>query len=123
MKKVFLFEPDTGIYDIISYVLQNDGCVVHPLPDPESTSFKEAIQQADPDLVIIDCFINEAKPSSWCKTIRDIVNEVPIIATSCLSNIKQRYQTMGFSGYLEKPFDIRSLEHIVKRSLTSPAYP
>lgn len=122
MKKVFLFEPDAGIYDIISFVLQNEGCVVHPLPDPESTSFKEAIRQADPDLVIIDCFLNESKPSSWCKKINHILNDVPIIATSCLSTIKQRYQRMGFSGYLEKPFDIRSLEEMVKSTAVTQAF-
>lgn len=113
MKKIFLHEPDACIFDIMTLILSDQDYEVKALPDKQNTDLNLELIQYDPDLVIIDCFLDLIKPARWCEKIKSLSPGIFIIATSCNSDIGITYRKMGFDSYLQKPFDINFLTLLV----------
>lgn len=120
MKKIFLYEPDAAIFEIISLILADEGCQVRKFPYWEG-DLATAVVSYVPDLVMMDCFQDLLRPARLCRLISVLCPQTSLIATSCNSDIDHTYRKMGFDTYLRKPFDIAQLTKLVNRYIPQTA--
>jgi len=120
MKKIFLYEPDEAIFEIISLILSEDGWQIKALPYWDG-DLATAIVSYAPDLVMMDCFQDLLRPARLCRIISALCPQTRLIASSCNMDIDLNYRKMGFDMYLRKPFDIAQLTTLVNRYMPLPA--
>lgn len=113
MKKVFLYEPDRSIFEVISFVLSDSGYLVKALPK-FNHKLRQEVVKFKPDLMIVDYFMDLFSPVSICRLARSVNPQIGLIALSCNIDLDKTYRKMGFDCFLQKPFDIDHLLELVK---------
>jgi len=117
MKKIFLYEPDAGIFEVIFLALLDKGYQTLRLPDPGHSGFKRMLLRDRPEVVIADHFLDVSNSTKLCSSIKTVLPEVAIIATSCNHDIEETYHQLGFDDYIRKPFDLRILFKTVSSNI------
>jgi two-component system phosphate regulon response regulator PhoB len=107
-KKVLIIENDRDIRDIVSYILEEEGFLTLSIPEPESL---EQISLYNPDLILIDEFINKKPGHRLCLSIKQAgeLNKIPVIVISTASNIELIVSECKANDYLRKPFDVKEM--------------
>jgi DNA-binding response OmpR family regulator len=113
MNTIVLHDNDEDLLDILSFVLREEGYIVH-VTSTLDEHILELIADAKPYVVIIDYKLNGQDAIKACHLIRAFYPDLPIIATSCNSQIKDKYQSDGFDDYLDKPFNLATLVDLVR---------
>ena len=114
MKTIFLHDNDDDILSLLSYILTEAGYSVH-VTSVLDEHILELIAEANPDVVMIDFVYKGEDAITACNLIRAFYPNLPIIATSCNSQIGEKYRSAGFTDYLEKPFDLAVIGELVEK--------
>ena len=120
---MLVVDDDPTIRRLVAGLLADEGYDAQPTLDGE-----HALRSATalhPDLIILDVHVpDKALAVRFAEIYRDRVppgSRAPIIVLSGASDLQEIAQRLGASAFLEKPFDVNELLHIVARFLPEPA--
>lgn len=113
MKKVLVIENDVDTLDVIGLLLEDTGFEV--LPSENRVPIERILQQ-QPQLVLIDYFLNDGYGNEICLEIKanPLTRHIPVVLISTSNNIEQIAIDSLADAYISKPFDINDLEKIVR---------
>ena len=114
MKTIVIQETDKDILEVLYAALELEGFNVYALGEADE-DFLEVIDKARPHVVMLDFRLSGEECKEVCQQIKKRYPHLPVLALSCNSNINDLYSKAGFDGYIEKPFDLDQLYHILRR--------
>lgn len=79
----------------------------------------EIFQKYQPAMVLVELMLPDVDGIDFGRYVRAGANLAPIIALTSLPSHLFYEQTLraGFNGYIEKPFEFETLEHVITRCL------
>ncbi|BAZ13630.1 response regulator receiver sensor signal transduction histidine kinase [Calothrix sp. NIES-4071] len=82
----------------------------------------EIFQEYQPAMVLVELMLPDVDGLDFGRCVRASANSAPIIALTSLPSHLFYEQTLraGFNGYIEKPFEFETLEHVLTRCLNLP---
>jgi DNA-binding NtrC family response regulator len=116
-KKIVIFDDDEDILSICSYILEEQGWVVHTFTD--CNNIVEKVSGVSPDVILMDNWIPDAGGIIATQTLKkdDQLKNIPVVYFSANSDIQLLADHAGAETYLAKPFDLEELERVIKTVL------
>ena len=114
MHSILVQDTDKHILEVLTIALQLEGFTVYAMTEANG-SFLEAIENKRPHVVILDYRINGSSCKEALRQIKKKYPHLPVIATSCNSNIHEEYDKHGFDDYVRKPFDLDLLYSVLRK--------
>jgi len=120
-KRILIFDDDTDILSICSYILEEQGWQVFTRTN--CNNIIEVLEEVQPDVILMDNWIPDTGGIVATQLIKEHekFKSVPVIYFSANNDIKTLAQKAGADTFLAKPFDINELEDVVKRVTVQPA--
>ena len=123
VKTVLVVEDEPNIVLSLEYVIKKAGYEVHVARDGEEAL--KAVEEAAPDLILLDVMIPKRDGYDVCQTIRanPAWNDVNIIMLTARGREVEREKglALGADAYITKPFSTRELTDRLKRVLGAGA--
>jgi DNA-binding response OmpR family regulator len=119
-KKILVLDDDNGILDVITYVLEDAGYIVHSLSSGEA--ILEEIRKFNPDLVLMDIMLADLDGRVICRNLKGSLETeaLPVILISATHNVADTLKQLGApNDFIAKPFDIENLINKVKEQLAA----
>jgi DNA-binding response OmpR family regulator len=118
-KNIYLVEDDNDINDLIKYLLSDIGYRV--LTCTTMTAFKQALEIALPDLIILDIMLPDGDGVEICRELKSTENmqKIPIFLMSAHVNGKQMAIEACADDFISKPFDINDFTTRVQQKIAS----
>jgi len=115
-KKVLIIENDRDIRDLVEYILEEEGFDALSMPEPERLT---QILEFEPDLILIDEFVNNKPGHRLCLKIKQAedLDTIPVIVLSTATEIELIATECKANDYLRKPFDVKEMIDKVIRVL------
>ena len=87
----------------------------------EASNGKEAVEIAKeqkPDLVLLDIILPDINGETVLRRLRKAGIESKVIVITALGQkpVRERFEKLGISGYIVKPFDDEKLKELIKRA-------
>ena len=118
-KSVLVVEDEPNIVLSLEYVIKKAGYEVRVAHDGEEAL--KAVEEAAPDLILLDVMIPKRDGYDVCQTIRanPAWNDVNIIMLTARGREVEREKglALGADAYITKPFSTRELTDRLKRVL------
>jgi two-component system phosphate regulon response regulator PhoB len=113
-KKILIIENDQDIRLIVEFILQEQGFETLSIPEPDDLS---EIIPFNPDLILLDEFINNKPGHRLCRKIKRVVGlaTVPVIILSTANDIEMIAAECDANEYISKPFDVEDMVDKVVR--------
>ncbi len=122
-KTVLVVEDEPNIVLSLEYVIKKAGYEVRVARDGEEAL--KAVEEAAPDLILLDVMIPKRDGYDVCQTIRanPAWNDVNIIMLTARGREVEREKglALGADAYITKPFSTRELTDRLKRVLGAGA--
>ncbi len=122
-KSVLVVEDEPNIVLSLEYVIRKAGYEVRVARDGEEAL--KAVEEAAPDLILLDVMIPKRDGYDVCQTIRanPAWNDVNIIMLTARGREVEREKglALGADAYITKPFSTRELTDRLKRVLGAGA--
>jgi DNA-binding NtrC family response regulator len=116
METIVIQETDKDILEVLYAALELEGFNVYALGEADE-DFLEVIDKARPHVVMLDFRFSGEECKEVCQQIKKRYPHLPVLASSCNSNINEVYSKAGFDDYIEKPFDLDQLYRILRRHI------
>jgi DNA-binding NtrC family response regulator len=116
METIIVQETDEGVLDSLTFALREGGFNVYPLLRCED-DFLNMIEATRPHVVILDFRLKGDECLRVLHQIKAEYPHLPVIASSCNSNINQDYDKAGFDDYIPKPFDLDVLYQTLRKHI------
>ena len=112
-KSIFIFDDDTDILELCRILLSQKGYTVHT-----SNSCNDVVEQVvlkQPGVVLMDNKIPDTGGIAAVQALKkdQRTQPVPVIFFSANTNVRELSMQAGADFFLQKPFDIGSLERLV----------
>jgi two-component system cell cycle response regulator DivK len=116
-KKVLIFDDEADILEICKLVLESKGIEV--ATRLTCTNVIADVKAFSPDLVIMDNWIPDIGGVASIRLIKKEpgIAETPVILFTANKDIEKLVAQAGADGFIEKPFDIATLEKEVLKKL------
>ena len=116
-KNIYLVEDDNDINDLIKYLLSDVGYSV--LSYTTMTAFKQALEIALPDLIILDIMLPDGDGVEICRELKSIENmqKIPIFLISAHINGRKMALEACADDFISKPFDINDFTTRVQQKM------
>lgn len=113
LKKILIIENDLDTLDMIGYLFGDGG---YEVVESQVSLPIEKIIEANPDLIILDYWLNDGYGNDICLDLKTTpgTKDIPIILISASLNLKQIAENCFADECLEKPFNIGDLESLVR---------
>lgn len=119
MSKVIVVDDDQTMTSLLQTLLELDGYEVAKAGSAEG--FFEKLMSEEPDLVLLDVFLEDGEGLDILKEIRNHQNasiaQLPVVMTSGME-LSRQCRDAGADDFLLKPYDPEHLLDIIKRNLT-----
>lgn len=125
---VLVVDDDEDVGEVIAAILVDEGYTVHTLTDVSDESFRTAIGQLEPDLILLDGAGRHEYGEGWLEAARVHRRQrpIPVImltghsldASEAAAGATKRAQTAAFAAVLLKPFALDSLVDTVARTVS-----
>jgi DNA-binding response OmpR family regulator len=118
-QRILILDDDTDLLELISLLLSDNGYEILALSSGEKIF--EAIQQFDPDLVLMDVMLAGLDGRAICTKIKQRPGSffLPVILISGTHNLADSLLQRGApNDYLAKPFDMSFLLNKIKTQLS-----
>ncbi len=114
-KKVFIFDDNQELLELCTIILEDLGCVIKTSASAENVEHQ--LLDFMPDIILMDNWIPGLSGIEATQMIKKhaLLKHIPVIYFSANSNIQDLAAQAGADDVLAKPFDIASLENIVKK--------
>ena len=108
-RKILVVEDDVSIRFLLKQNLEFEGYVV--LEAEDGKTGLEKVQEAEPDVLVLDLMLPEVSGMEICKRLRTMGNQVPILMLTARDQQMDKVMGLkaGADDYLTKPFDIMEL--------------
>lgn len=118
IKKILVAEDDEDIRLILTMILTEAGYHVEALSTGTSIL---AGRNEWPNLFILDKALPDTDGFAICRYLKlqSETRDIPIIMISSYHQLKNKARRLGVADFLEKPFNIKELLHIVGKHLDS----
>ncbi len=118
---VWIVEDDRSLRWVMARALDAQGVAVTEFPDAER--FADALEDARPDLVVMDVRLPGQDGLSALGRLSERFPDLPVVVTTAQSDLATAVQAydQGAFDYLPKPFDIDEFTALIKRGLEQPA--
>jgi CheY-like chemotaxis protein len=118
MAKVMVIDDDATMASLLETLLKLDG---HEVVKGESVQrFIEQVHQAQPDLILMDVFLQDAEGYDLVRSLRAQENsslaQLPVIMTSGME-LSYECREAGADAFLLKPYDPDQLLHMINKNL------
>lgn len=114
METIIVQDTDEDILYILTIALRQEGFCVYPLLQFDD-DFLEIIETTRPHVVVLDYKLGGDEALHVLREIKAKYPHLPVIASSCNSNINIVYDKAGFDDYIPKPFDIDFLYRTLRK--------
>lgn len=114
-KRILIFDDDTDILSICTYILQELGWDVKT--SPHCNDIVNTVRAFNPNVILMDNWIPDSGGVVATQAIKaepDLKN-IPVVYFSANNDIQSLANKAGADTYLEKPFDLNELENIIER--------
>lgn len=103
-----IIENDHDIRFIVEFILQEHGYDTLSIPEPDELS---AIIAFNPDLILLDEFINSKPGHRLCRKIKQIPDlaTVPVIILSTANDIELIAKECEANDFVRKPFELEDM--------------
>jgi len=117
VKKVFIFDDNRDILDLCTFILEDAGYEIKT--SENANNIESQVSSYMPDLIFMDNWLPDLGGIEATKTLKKNpqLKHIPVIYFSANNDISSLAAQAGADSYLSKPFDISSLEDIVKKHL------
>jgi DNA-binding response OmpR family regulator len=105
METIIVQETDEDMLYILTIALKEEGFHVYPLQHCDD-DFLDMIETTRPHVVMLDYKLRGEEALRVLRQIKAKYPYLPVIASSCNSNIQEAYDKAGFDDYIPKPFDL-----------------
>lgn len=124
---VLVVDDDEDVGDVIAAVLSDEGYTVSTISDVSDESFRAAIGQLEPDLILLDGAGRSEYGEGWLEAARVHLRHrpIPVImltghsrdASEAEAGGTERAQMAAFAAVLLKPFSLDTLIDLVSRTV------
>lgn len=116
-KKIIIFDDDEDILSICSYILEEQGWVVHTFTN--CNQIVERVSGILPDVILMDNWIPDEGGIMATQALKtnETLKNIPVIYFSANSDIQLLADHAGAESYLAKPFDLEELERVINTVL------
>jgi len=118
MKTIVIQETDDAVRDVLTIAFETEGFNVRSFADCEACILA-VMDRAKAHAVLLDFKLKGETATRTCQLIKSAFPILPVLATSCNSEIRKLYKRSGFDGYIEKPFDLDRLYHLLQMYVPS----
>lgn len=118
VKKVLIFDDEADILEICKLVLESKGLEV--TTKLTCTNVLADVKRVAPDLIIMDNWIPDIGGVASIKLIKKEpgIAHTPVILFTANKDIEKLVEQAGADGFIEKPFDIATLEREVMKKIS-----
>ena len=117
MKKVFIFDDNVDILELCTLILEDAGYEIKT--SHTSNEIVEQVSAYMPDIIFMDNWLPDIGGIEATQTLKkhQALKHIPVIYFSANNDVSLLAQKAGADNYLSKPFDIHTLEEIVKKHI------
>lgn len=122
-KRVLIVDDDNEILLMLDFALKKLGSEYDIVTAEGSVQALEVVQNGPPfDLVVTDYVMKEITGVDLARAVRRISPATPVILMTAYGTKRLRATTesLGFDGYLDKPFTVQKIRGIVEQMINSP---
>lgn len=112
-KRILIFDDDTDILSICSYILEELGWNV--FTSGNCNNILEKVSEVMPDVILMDNWIPDSGGIVATQTLKkdEKLKTIPVIYFSANNDIQSLASQAGADTYISKPFDIEELEKVI----------
>jgi two-component system cell cycle response regulator DivK len=112
-KRILIFDDDTDILSICSYILEELGWKV--FTSGNCNHIVDKVSEIRPDVILMDNWIPDTGGIIATQTLKqdESLKEIPVIYFSANNDIQTLASQAGADTYISKPFDIEDLEKVI----------
>ena len=116
-KRIVIFDDDTDILNICTYILEERGWEVHAFAD--CTQILQKIASVNPQVILMDNWIPDIGGIKATQLLKanPAYQHIKVVYFSANNDIRGLAAQAGADTYLAKPFDIDDLEKVINRAL------
>lgn len=125
---VLVVDDDEDVGDVIAAMLSEEGYTVDTISDVSPESFRTALGQLEPDLILLDGAGRSEYGEGWVQAARVHLRQRPIPIIMLTGHSKDaseaeeggtaRAQAAAFAAVLLKPFDLDTLIDVVSKTVS-----
>lgn len=129
---VLVVDDDEDVGEVIAAILGDEGYTVSTLADVSADSFRTALGQLEPDLILLDGAGRSEYGEGWLQAARVHLRHrpVPIVmltghaqdAREAEARGTDRAQAAAFAAILLKPFSLDTLLDVVSRTVSDQSF-
>lgn len=114
MKRVLVCDDDKDILDIIEYILSEAGWEI--ITSEDVVDILDKVRTCQPSVIIMDNWIPDIGGIAATRLLKNDpdLRYIPVIYITANSDVKSLAEKAGADFYLAKPFNLTSLENVVK---------
>lgn len=114
MKRVLVCDDDKDILDIIEYILSEAGWEI--ITSEDVVNILDKVRKCQPSVIIMDNWIPDIGGIAATRLLKNDpdLRYIPVIYITANSDVKSLAEKAGADLYLAKPFNLTSLENVVK---------
>ncbi len=115
---VILIDDDEDVLSILDYVLNQMGVRAVCSVCPEVLS---GIPEINPALILMDVRLRGADGGSLCRNLKTtaLTKDIPVVLISAATNLELVATEALADGFIEKPFDLETLEQVVLKYISA----
>lgn len=115
MKRILIFDDDTDILDILTYLLTEKGWDVYTRTN--CNNIISIVEECSPDIIMMDNWIPDTGGIIATQSLKkhDKYRSIPVVYFSANNDIKKLAEEAGADIWLAKPFDLDELEELLSR--------
>lgn len=113
-KRILIFDDDTDILSICTYILQDLGWEVQT--STHCNDVIDTVKNFQPNVILMDNWIPDTGGVVATQTIKSDpeLKDIPVVYFSANNDIQSLANKAGADTYLEKPFDLNELEKVIE---------
>jgi len=122
-KRVLIVDDDNEILLMLDFALKKLGPEYEIVTAEGSVEALEVVQKGPPfDLVVTDYVMKEITGVDLARAVRRLSPATPVILMTAYGTKRLRATTesLGFDGYLDKPFTVQKIRGIVEQMINTP---
>lgn len=118
-KRILIFDDDSDILSICTYILEEQGWEVHTSQDCNNIESK--VRGIQPDVILMDNWIPDTGGVIATQLLKgqEDLKDIPVIYFSANNDIQTLAKQAGADTFLEKPFDLNELEQVINKMVST----